>query len=474
MAQLTVVLDVTIVNIALPSAQHDLGFSDASRQWVVTAYALPFGSLLLLGGRIADLFGRKTTLLLGLAGFAIASAVGGAAVDFSMLVAARATQGVFGALLAPAALSLLSTTFTEPRDRARAFGVFGAAGGAGGAVGLLLGGAITEYLNWRWCLYVNLVLAGVAIAGASTLLRAHSTDERPVLDLPGTLTVSLGLFSLVYGFSQAETHPWAAPGTWAFLAAGVILLAVFVLWQTRITHPLLPMRVILDRDRAGAYLAVFFIGAGVFGIFLFLTYYLQVNRGYSPMLTGLAFLPIAAAIALTATLATSLLLPRVGPRPLISVGLLVAAGGMFWLTALDADSTYPADILPALLVAGLGLGLTLAPAMSTATAGVEPSDAGVASAVLNTVQQIGGSIGIAVLSTVATRAAIGYLRGKTLTSSTVTAAAIHSYTVAFTWTAAIFVVGGVLCGVLMRPLRPAKIDGSVGAPSASTSRGGRS
>ncbi|CAI7973735.1 Puromycin resistance protein pur8 [Frankia sp. Hr75.2] len=450
-AQLMVILDTTIVNIAMPSAQRDLGFSDGARQWVITAYALAFGSLLLLGGRIADLFGRRMALLAGLAGFAAASAVGGAAVNFGMLVAARASQGMFGALLAPAGLSLLSTTFTETRERARAFGIYGAIAGAGGAVGLLLGGVLTEYLDWRWCLYVNLVFAAVAIAGAAGLIRRQSVDGHPALDLPGTLAVCAGLFSLVYGFANAQTHSWSAPGTWALLLTGAALLALFVALETKVTHPLLPMRVLLDRNRAGAYLTVFVVGVGVFGIFLFLTYYLQQNLGFSPIRTGLAFLPIVGAVMITATVATSVLFPRVGPRPLIGLGMLTAAGGMLWLTTLEVHSTYLADILPALVIAGVGLGLAMAPAMSTATAGVEPDDAGVASATVNTAQQIGGSIGIAVLSTIAATAASDYARGRAPGADLLARAAVHSYTTAFAWSAAIFAAGAVLCGLLVRP-----------------------
>lgn len=260
-AQLMVVLDATIVNIALPSAQQDLGFSDGNRQWVVTAYALAFGSLLLLGGRIADLVGRKVVFLAGLAGFALASALGGAATSFTMLVVARALQGVFGALLAPAALSLLTTTFTDPKERAKAFGVYGAIAGAGGAVGLLLGGVLTEYLDWRWCLYVNLIFAAVAMLGGARLLHGGRPADRPKLDVPGTLLVSAGLFCIVYGFSNAETHAWSDVDTWGFLVVGAVLVAAFAWWQTRAEHPLLPLRVVLDRDRGASFLAMFISGS---------------------------------------------------------------------------------------------------------------------------------------------------------------------------------------------------------------------
>src|SRR6202000_997731 len=282
LAQLMIVLDITIMNIALPSAQHALNFSNVDRQWVITAYALSFGSLLLFGGRLGDLFGRKVTLLTGLIGFAAASAVGGASVNFTMLVTARACQGVFAALLAPAALSLLTTTFSDPKERGKAFGVYGASVGAGGLVGLLLGGLLTEYLDWRWCLYVNLIFAGVAVAGAIVLLTNQRAARIPRLDYLGVVTVSGSMFCLVYGFSNAATHSWSTPSTWGFLAVGVVLLAVFVAWQFRAPNPLVPPRVVLDRNRGGAYLAVLVTGAGMFGIFLFLTYYLQTILGYSP------------------------------------------------------------------------------------------------------------------------------------------------------------------------------------------------
>src|SRR4051794_16600608 len=274
-AQLMVVLDATIVNIALPSAQQALGFSDDARQWVVTGYALAFGSLLLLGGRISDLFGRKWTLIGGLAGFALASAVGGAAPSFGVLVASRAVQGAFGALLAPAALSLLSTTFTHPGERNRAFAIYGGIAGAGGAVGLLLGGILTEYLSWRWCLYVNLLFAVPALVAAAGLLHNQAEAAGTRIDLPGVLTSGAGLFALVYGLTKANTDGWGATVTLAFLAAAVVLLAAFAVIQTRAKHPLLPLRVVIDRNRGGAYLAVLAVGAGMFGVFLFLTYYLQ-------------------------------------------------------------------------------------------------------------------------------------------------------------------------------------------------------
>src|SRR5579859_5406655 len=404
-AQLMVVLDATIVNIALPSAQRALGFTTVDRQWVVTAYALAFGSLLLFGGRLGDLIGRKATFLGGLIGFAAASAVGGAATSFGMLIAARAFQGAFGAFLAPAALGLLTTTFTDPKERGKAFGIFGAIAGGGGAVGLVLGGILTEYLSWRWCLYVNLFFAGIAITGAALLLKKRQpAATRPRLDLPGVALVSASMFCLVYGFSNAATHNWHTPSTYGFLAAGVALLAVFALWQTRAANPLLPPRVVLDRNRGGAYLAVLIVGAGMFGIFLFLTYYLQQTLHYSPVITGVAFLPMIGLIVVSANLSNIVLMPRLGPKPLVALGMLLAAVAMVWLTRIGPHSTYAGAVLGPLLVTGLGFGFTIAPSMNTGTFGIAPQDAGVASATLNTGQQIGGSIGTSLLNTLAASA----------------------------------------------------------------------
>jgi EmrB/QacA subfamily drug resistance transporter len=449
-AQLMVVLDATVVNIALPSAQRALHFSDGNRQWIITAYSLAFGSLLLPFGRVGDLFGRKLTLVIGLAGFSVVSAIAGASQTFGVLVGTRALQGVFGALLAPSALSLLTTTFTDPRERGTAFGIYGAIAGGGGALGLLLGGVLTEYLSWRWCLYVNVVIAVPAIFAALALLTNQVPAERPRFDWPGTLTASGGLFALVYGFSQAQPRGWGDPVTLGALAAGVVLLVLFVLVERRSAHPLLPLHIVLDRNRGGAYLSVLISGAGVFAVFLFLTFYLQNNRGYSPVTTGLAFLPMVGAIILMSTSSNAILLARVGPRPLVMTGMFLAAAGMLILAQLDVNSSYAGHILPALLVTGLGLGLIFAPSISTATLGVPPTDAGVASATVNSCQQVGGSIGTAFLNTMATAATATYLSGKVLTPAVGAQAALHGYTVAFWWAAGIFAVGA-LVALLLRP-----------------------
>ncbi len=451
LAQLMVVLDATIVNIALPSAQADLGFSDGNRQWIVTAYALAFASLLLLGGRIADLFGRKTAFLIGVVGFAAVSALGGAATNFEMLVTARALQGAFGALLAPAALSLLNTTFTDAREKARAFSVYGAIAGAGGAVGLLLGGILTDALDWRWTLYVNVVIAVVAFAGGWVLLHNHRDAANSKLDVPGTLLVAAGLFSLVYGFSNAETHDWSSPETWGFLIAGGVLLTAFAWWQTRAAHPLLPLRILLDRNRAASFLAVLISGGGMFGVFLFLTYYLQLNLGFSPTKTGVAFLPMVAALMVAAQVSTTALVPRIGPKVVIPLGFAVAAVGMAWLTGIGVGSSYLSAVLPQLIVTGFGLGLVMPPAMQLATGGVAAEDAGVASATVNAMQQVGGSIGTALLNTLAASAATDYLAGKDPTNKLVQAqATIESYTTAFWWSAGLFAVGALIAFLLFR------------------------
>nr|WP_256861053.1 MFS transporter [Streptomyces tsukubensis] len=446
-----VVLDATIVNIALPTAQTDLGFSDSGRQWVVTAYSLAFGSLLLLGGRVADLVGRKNTFLVGLAGFAAASALGGAAGSFEVLIVARAVQGLFGALLAPAALSLLTTTFTDGKERAKAFGIFGAIAGAGAAVGLLLGGILTQHLSWRWTLYVNIIFALVALVGGLLLLQRTRRDRAARLDVPGTVLASAGLFCLVYGFANAETHSWSSPMTWGFLVVSCVLLAGFGWWQTKAEQPLLPLRILLDRDRGAAYVSMLIVGAAIFGISLFLTYYLQQVLGFSPVQTGLAFLPMSAAISVTATLGTSVIVPRLGPRVAVAGGMLVGAVAMVWFLAIDTESTYAAHVLPPLIVVGLGMGLIMATAMSQATAGVAPKDAGVAGAAVNTMQQIGGSIGTALLNTLVASATTSYLHDRNPKDPAVRLhASVEGYSSAYLWTAVFFAVGTVVAGFLFR------------------------
>jgi EmrB/QacA subfamily drug resistance transporter len=447
-----VVLDSTVVNIALPSAQADLGFSDGDRQWIVTAYSLAFASLLLLGGRLSDLIGRKRTFIIGLIGFAVASALGGAAGTFGWLVAARALQGAFGALLAPTALAVLTTTFTIPKERARAFGVFGAIAGAGGAVGLLLGGFLTEYFDWRWNLYINVVIAVVAVIGAAIFVdHLQRTGPRPKLDIPGTILVSAALFGLVYGFSNAETDGWDSPLTWGMLGGAVVLLVAFVLWQRRAAHPLLPLAIVLDRNRGAAYLSVMIAGAGMFGIFLFVTYYLQASLGYTPMQTGVSFLPMIGMLVLAAQLSTNIFVPRFGPKVMVPFGMTLGVIGMILLTNLDLDSSYAANVLPPLLILGFAMGSIMPASMQTATLGVDRQFAGVASAMVNTSQQVGGSIGTALLNTLAATAAADYVAAHLPATAEVAAqAAVASYATAYWWGAGFFAVGGVIAALLFR------------------------
>jgi len=455
-AQLMVVLDVTVMNIALPSAQRALHFTTADRQWVVTAYTLAFGSLLLLGGRLADLLGRKVTFLTGLAGFAGVSAIGGASVSFAMLVTARACQGAFAALLVPSALSLLTTTFTEPKDRGKAFGVYGAIAAAGGAVGLLLGGALTEYLSWRWTLYINLIFAGLAFLGGAVLLRRQPSRVKPKLDIPGVLLVSSGVFCLVYGFSNAATHNWHTPSTWGFLLAGAALLVVFAFWQGRAVHPLLPPRVVLDRNRGGAYASMFIASAGLFATFLFLTYYLQQTLRYSPVVAGVASLPFVGGIAVAANLSTIVLMPRFGPKPLVTTGMLVAAGAMTWFAQLGAHTAYADGLLGPLILTGAGLGLVIAPSINTGTFGVAPQDAGAASATVTVGQQLGASVGTSLLNTIFASAVTSYIAAHAASAVLIGhprllgLALAHGYDTAFWWTAAIFGSGAIVGGILLR------------------------
>jgi len=450
-AQLMVILDNTIINIALPTAQHDLHFSNADRQWVVTAYSLAFGSLLLLGGRIGDIFGRKRTLLVGLIGFAGASAVGGSSTGFAMLVVARGVQGGFAALLAPSVLALLNTTFTDLNERGRAFGIYGAIAGAGGAIGLLLGGILTTYVSWRWTLFVNLVFAAIAVVGAMLWLKNDKGAYRDPIDFPGLVLVTGGLFSLVFGLSHAETTSWSDTYTIGFLVLGVLLLAAFAVLENRTSFPLLPPRIVRNRTRGGSMLAMFLASAGLFGIFLFLTYYLQEILGFSPIKTGFGFLPLVAGLVVVSQVSNRVLLPKFGPKPVVPTGLLLAAVAMLVLHGVGLENSYVGRVLPALLILGIGLGLGLAPAFSTATLGLEPSDAGVGSAALNTTQQVGGSIGVALLNTLAASAATAYAVSHVPSPITLRASALHGYTTAFLWSSLFFAAGAVIAGLVLQP-----------------------
>ncbi|MFD9881599.1 MFS transporter [Streptomyces alboflavus] len=456
-AQLMVVLDATIVNIALPSAQEDLGISEGNKQWVITAYALAFGGLLLFGGRIADLWGRKRTFVTGLIGFAAASALGGAATGEAMMLGARALQGVFGALLAPAALSLLAVMFTEAKERAKAFGIYGAIAGGGGAVGLILGGFLTEYLNWRWTFFVNIPFAIVAAAGAYFVIREPSEGRnRSPLDIPGVVLSTLGLVALVYGFTRAESDGWSDAVTVTMFVASVVLLAAFVVTEAKVKSPLLPLRVLTERNRGGVYLSLGLAIISMFGLFLFLTYYLQIVQNYSPVKTGFAFLPMIFGMIVGSTQIGTRLMTRVAPRLLMAPGFLLAAVGMLLLTQLEVDTSYAGLILPAQLMLGLGMGTAFMPAMSLATHGVEPRDAGVASAMVNTSQQVGGAIGTALLNTIAASATTAYLTDHAASATTPAAqklvaaqSMVEGYTSAIWWAVGILVAASAIAFVLV-------------------------
>ncbi|AUH40619.1 MFS transporter [Streptomyces sp. CMB-StM0423] len=451
-----VVLDATIMNLALPSAQEDLGFSLANRQWIVTAYAAAFGSLLLFCGRLVLLFGLKRSFLVGLIGFAGASAVGGAANSFEMLVSARVGQGVFAALLGPATLTLLTTTFTDPKEKGKAFGAYGAVAASGAGLGLIIGGALTSGLSWRWCMYVNLLFAGVALLGAGLPFGRNAALKamRTKLDFPGVVLVSTAMFCIVYGFSNAANEDWSTPQTWGFLVAGGVLLVAFAAWQARAAHPLLPPRVVLDRNRSGAYLLMLLVGAGIFGFFLFLIYYMQTTLDYSAITSGVALLPMVVFTAVAVNIGNIKIMPKYGPKPLVIAGLTLNAGALVWLTRVEVDSSYAAALLGPILVLGFGMGFIFAAALQTGTTGVEPQDAGIASASIQVGQQLGGSLGTALLNTIAASALTDYVKehsqGKPPTEELLQLAAVDSYVTVFWWCAGLFAAGAVICGLLIR------------------------
>jgi EmrB/QacA subfamily drug resistance transporter len=467
-AQLMIVVDASIVNIALPHAQRALHITTANRQWVITAYTLTFGGLLLLGGRIADFMGRKRVLLVGLLGFAGASALGGLAPDASLLFAARALQGGFAALMAPAALSLLTVTFTDPRERARAFGVWGAIAGGGLALGLILGGVLTQYASWRWCLLVNTPIALVAGVAAFRLIPESRVTGHTRYDIPGALTSTLGMVTLVYGVTKASTNGWGSSSTLGLLGVAVALLVAFVVIERSSTHPLLPLRVITDRNRGGSFLTTLLVGLGMFGTFLFLTYYLQGTLHYSALKTGFAYLPFSLGVVAGATAASQLIL-RFRPRAVMGLGLAGAVLGVLWFSRIGVHSGYWSHLFPAELIMSLGMGMVFVPVNNTALTGVSSADAGVASALINTTQQIGGSIGTALLNTIATSVTATYLvthgiaggvakaastavagsAAGTRTAATVAAGTVHGFSVAFIFAAGFLALALVAVTVLV-------------------------
>ena len=403
-AQLMVVLDATIVNVALPHIQHALGFSGSGLEWVVNAYAVTFGGLLLLGGRAGDIFGRRRIFIGGLLLFSAASFLGGFATSQWWLLTARAIQGVGGAVIAPTALSLIQTNFPEGQPRNRAMGVYSAMAGGGGAVGLLLGGVLTTYVSWRWVLFVNVPI-GLLVAAAAPRVLAESARRPGRIDVAGAVTGTGGVALLVYGLSKAATGQdgvshWGDTPVIVSLVASVVLLVAFVLIERRSSHPLLPMRVLADRNRSGAYLIMLCLGTAMFGMFFFLTLFAQTVLGYSAVRSGLSFLPFTVGIVTAATVASQLT-ARIGARPLILAGAVLAAGGMFWFSRLTEHSTYPANLLGPMLVTSFGLGLLFVPMSLVALHGVQEQDAGVAGSLLNTGQQVGGAIGLAALGTIA-------------------------------------------------------------------------
>lgn len=446
-----VVLDSSIVNIAIPSAKADLGITDANQQWVITAYTLAFGSLLLIGGRIGDFMGRKKIFLVGLIGFAAVSALGGIASTQELLFAARALQGVFGALLAPAALAIISVTFTVPAERAKAFGVIGAISGGGAAIGLILGGALTEYFSWRWCLGVNVPIALIAGTLAFKYVKESRAEGNRSYDIPGVITATAGLFSLTYGFNEAATKGWSSNSTISFLVAAAVLLALFILVETKVANPMMPLRVVTERNRGGSYLGSLIVGAGLFSMFLFLGLYLQIVLGYSPLRSGFAFLPFTAGIIVFAGVASQLL-PKFGPKPLMVPGLIFAGIGLLMLTRITPDTSYAGYVLPSLLIMSSGMALVFIPLTSTSLHGVSNHDTGVASAMINTSQQVGGSLGTALLNTVAATAATTYVVANKEVGVKIPGVAqmfypygvTHGYTVAFTVSAALLFAGAVV------------------------------
>jgi len=449
LAQLMVILDGTIVNIALPDAQIDLGMSDGDRTWVVTIYALAFGSLLLLGGRIADYWGRKRSFVVGMIGFAVASAIGGLALNTEMLLAARALQGAFAGLLAPASLAILTITFPGGKERIKAFAVYGAIGGGGAAVGLLLGGVLTEYASWQWCLLVNVPIAIVAIVGALAFMKESRAHGNTRYDIPGTLLVVAGLASLVLGFSRAE-EGWARLDTIGFLVAGVVLLAGFVLVEQRVSNPLLPMRVIVDKVRGGAFLVSTLTGAALLGGLLFLTFYFQIVLGYSPLQAGFASLPMTLVIMVCATVLSSVL-PKIGVRIPMTVGPIIAAAGLFYLSFITVEGNYVLEVLPGVVLLGIGLASLFVPLQNVALAGVEEHDAGVASAAVAATQQIGGSIGTALFTALYTSAIASYLANNPPAPTAQLEAFVSGYSAAFVCAAALMLVAAPISFFLIRP-----------------------
>lgn len=452
-AQLMVILDSSIVNIALPHAalpksMGGLNIAPHDYQWAVTAYTLTFGGFLLLGGRIGDYLGRKKAFLIGLLGFASASLLGGLAQSEQWLFGARALQGVFGALLAPAALSLISVTFTDSKERAKAFGVYGALSGVGAAIGLIAGGLLTQYLSWRWCLFVNTPMALIALFLAIPNVKESKVEGHPHYDVPGALTVTAGMVCVVYGVSEASISSWGSFSAWPFILVGVLLLAVFFIIEALVKQPLLPLRLLADRVRAGAYLTQLLVALALFGMFLWITFYFQDIHHFSAVKSGLLFMPFSLGVIVAAGV-TSQLLPKVGPRPLATIGSLMAAVGMGLLSLVTPTSSYLVHVMPSMIITSLGLGLAFVSLASTALFNVQGRDTGAASAVLSTAQQLGGSFGTAIQNTIVVSSASAFTvaaiaKGRAQGPSLVAAASVHGYDEAFRFGAVVFAVAAAV------------------------------
>jgi EmrB/QacA subfamily drug resistance transporter len=448
LAQLMVVLDVAIVNVALPSIQRELHFAPTDLEWVVNAYAIAFGGLLLLGGRTGDLFGRRRMFIIGALMFTAGSIAGGLATSSSFLIAARAAQGIGAAILAPTALSLLAATFAQGPERNRAFGVYSAVSAGGGAVGLLMGGIITNYLSWRWIMFVN-VPVGLLLAFAAPRVLIRGEGKPGRLDLPGAITVTAGVSLLVYGLARVATHDWSDSVTRATLVIAVALLLTFVALESRGRHPLMPLRIFANRNRSGAYGLSLAVGAALSGMLFLLTLFLQNVLGFTPLQAGFAFLPTAIGVGFGAGL-TSRLIGRVGPRLPMTTGALLLATGMFWLSAVTVHANYLSDVLGPLVVLAVGLGMAFVSTSVTAISGVQPNESGLASALLNVGRQLGGSLGIAIMGTIATTVTRNQLATARVTHAVVNSALTAGFSTAFQVAGAIAIAGFLTALVAVR------------------------
>ena len=457
LAQLMVVLDVAIVNVALPSIQRELHFAATDLEWVVNAYAIAFGGLLLFGGRTGDLFGRRRMFIIGALMFTAGSMAGGLATSSTFLIAARAAQGVGAAILAPTALSLLAATFRQGAQRNRALGVYSAVSAGGGGIGLLMGGVITNYLSWRWIMFVNVPIGLLlAFAAPRVLIRGEGKPGR--LDLPGALTVTAGVSLLVYGLARVATHDWSDNVTRAVLAIAVTLLVTFVALESRGRHPLMPLRIFANRNRSGAYGLSLAIGAALSGMLFLLTLFMQNVLGFSPLQAGFAFLPTALGVVVGAGL-TSRVIGRVGPRVPMTTGALLAATGMFWLSAVTVHANYFADVLGPLVVLAIGLGMAFVSTSVTAISGVQPNESGLASALLNVGRQLGGSLGIAIMGTIATTVTRNQLATGPFTHAAVNRALTTGFSAAFEIAGLIALAGFVTALVAVRHRQSPAIAG---------------